>query len=208
VIDARIEIGVFSMKLVRRRDCLFGVPAAGLAAALGTPAQAQSRDSGNPPEEIARSLVYRYCRSLDRLDAPLLQSCFHPDAVIDMGTIYRGPAGAFVDVAMQFMGGMSATRHVVGNVLNVGDGFESYVDAWHLVQRDAGWRELNVRGRYLHRVAFRARRWAFIYHGEVVDYGSEQAADRSWFDGRIGLPRGARGSDDASARLMPGAPGR
>jgi hypothetical protein len=149
-------------------------------------------------------LVYRYCRGLDRLDPELLRSCFQDDAEIDMGAIYRGGPDGFVEVAVRFMGGMAATRHLVGNVLRVGDGYESYVDAWHLIQRDGSWRELVVRGRYLQRVESRGGNWAFSYHSEVVDYGNEQASDRSWFDGSIGMPRGARGPEDSSSRLLNG----
>ena len=155
-----------------------------------------------PVPETVRDLVYRYCRALDRLDPALLRACFHADAEIDMGAIYKGPASGFIDVAMNFMRRMAATRHVVGNILCVGKGYESYVDAWHLIEGERGPRELMVRGRYLQRVAQRSGYWAFSYHSEVVDYGSEQPADRSWFDAQRGLPRGTRGPDDASMRLM------
>ena len=160
------------------------------------------RSAQAPLPELVRELVYRYCRALDRLDAALLRACFHADAQIDMGAIYRGPATGFVDVAMTFMRRMAITRHVVGNILCVGNGYESYVDAWHLIEDDRGPRELLVRARYLQRVAQQNGYWAFSYHSEVIDFGAEQPADRSWFDAQRGLPRGSRGPEDASTQLM------
>ena len=157
-----------------------------------------------PPQvQIASDLVYRYCRALDRLDADLLRSCFHDDAFVDMGAIYKGGPSEFVPVAMKFMGGMAATRHVVGNILAVGGGFESYVDAWHLIGREgSGWRELLVRGRYLQRIGRRGEVWALTYHSEVIDFGRERATDRGWFDGNSGLPKGVRGRNDPSYKLQ------
>ncbi|MGZ8310479.1 MAG: nuclear transport factor 2 family protein [Allosphingosinicella sp.] len=186
--------------MIRRRDCLAALPATWLAASADPAAAAQP--DVEVPHDVATELVHRYCRALDRLDPVLLAACFHEDAVIDMGSIYQGPPGAFVEVAIRFMRGMAATRHLVGNVLRIGSGFESYVDAWHLVERDGAWRELVVRGRYIHRASLRSGRWALSYHGEVIDYGREQPSDRIWFDGRIGLPRGARDASDASSMLL------
>lgn len=97
---------------------------------------------------------------------------------------------------------MAVKRHVVGNVLAVGRGYENYVDAWHLIEHERGPSELLVRGRYLQRVQRRNDCWAFSYDSEAIEFGSEQGAGRSWLDDQRGLPRGARGKDDTSTCLM------
>lgn len=61
--------------------------------------------------------LFTYCRGSDRLDANLLRCAFAPDAVIDLGAIYRGGVNGFVETAMAFMGRMQATRHELSNVL-------------------------------------------------------------------------------------------
>ena len=40
--------------------------------------------------EAIRERLYRYCRSMDRVDAPLGQSIFHEDATADYGPIFKG----------------------------------------------------------------------------------------------------------------------
>lgn len=148
--------------------------------------------------EIARALACRYARGLDRLNRELLRSCFHDDAAIDMGEIYRGPPDGFVEVAMQFMGAMEATRHMIGNVLRIGAGYECYVDAWHLIAVGGVQKELMVRGRYLQIPEERDGHWALAAHSEVIDFGCERPVDPSWFEGSTGLPRGSRGPADPS----------
>jgi hypothetical protein len=140
-------------------------------------------------------LVYRYCRALDRLDADLLRSIFHPDARIDMGAIYGGGVEGFVATAMGFMGSMEATRHCVSNILVDGDRAESYVDAWHLL---AGGRELMVRGRYLQRYALVGSDPLIVEHTEVVDFGADRPVELAWWQSDIGLVRGVRGREDRS----------
>lgn len=161
----------------------------------------QSTGSEHSRVEIVRGLACRYARALDRLDGELLRSCFYDDAQIQMGEIYRGGPDGFRDVALQFMGTMVATRHVIGNVLAVGRGFECYVDAWHLIARDGDHYELIVRGRYLQELEERKGDWALARHSEIVDFGYERPADLNWFEGPVGLPRGIRGKDDRSYSL-------
>jgi hypothetical protein len=152
------------------------------------------------------NLIYRYCRALDRLDMALLRRCFHEDADVNMGAIYRGGPDGFVEVAQGFMGSMTATRHVVGNILiaNAGpeQGIEAYVDAWHRLDTPDGPRELMVRARYLQRAAERGGEWRFTHHSEVIDFGEMRVVDTGWFDGNAELEKGTRGEADASAWLF------
>lgn len=146
----------------------------------------------------AEALARRYARALDRLDARLLRSCLCEDAVVDMGALYSGGPEGFVGVAMDFMGRMQVTRHVVTNTLYIGGLWESYVDAWHLVEEDGATRELMVRGRYLQRHRRQAGEWRIADHREIVDFGEVRAADTRWFASGTGMPAGRRDDEDLS----------
>jgi hypothetical protein len=151
------------------------------------------------PTPEQRSAVFTYCRALDRLDHDLLRSCYADDARIEMGSIYAGGPDGFAETAMAFMGSMRATRHVIGQMLDLGGVIESYVDAWHLLEDEDGRsNELLVRARYFHRFTDNIGEPKILFQSEVVDYGETRPADTSWFAGDIGMDRGTRGRDDAS----------
>ncbi len=65
-------------------------------------------------QEIFDCLV-RYCRGVDRLDAELLASAYHPDAIDDHG-IYVGRPHQFADYFLAFHEkNQTATQHVITN---------------------------------------------------------------------------------------------
>ncbi len=153
--------------------------------------------------EHARRLIYSYARAVDRLDRALLGAIFHADAHVELGEIYRGRPEGFLDVAMGFMGAMAMTRHDVSNVLILDHGathadVESYVQAWHRIETQAGTRELTVYGRYLTRIEARGDVWRISRHSEVIDWGREVAADPTWFDTNGEMTKGTRDASDAS----------
>lgn len=154
------------------------------------------------PVAEAESLVRRYARALDRLDGALLRDCFHKGAAVEMGAIYSGPPEQFAEVAMEFMGAMRKTRHLVGNTLFTGSLFETYVDAWHLFERDGALCELVVRGRYLQKIARRDGEWRLSWHSEIVDFGEERLVDESWFAGDVGMALGRRDRQDRSYAVI------
>ncbi|WP_372764558.1 nuclear transport factor 2 family protein, partial [Litorivivens sp.] len=43
-------------------------------------------------------LIYRYCRSVDRLDEALGYSIWHDDGIADYGDFYRGPGRGVIDL--------------------------------------------------------------------------------------------------------------
>lgn len=150
--------------------------------------------------------IYRYCRALDRLDAQLLTSAFHPEAHIDLGAIYRGGVSGFVPVAMAFMGEMLVTRHDVSNImiesLEDGYGCEAYVQAWHRLVTPEGEQELLVMPRYLCRFARHEGAWRIIHHAEVVDWGRLGPTSAAWYESNTELPKGVRNRADSSYRIL------
>lgn len=152
--------------------------------------------------EVA-TLIHRYARAIDRLDAALFATLFWPDAAIDMGAIHTGGPDAFAGIALGFMRTFAATRHEVTNVLVLDETpdtarAEAYVRAWHRIDADGGTRELVVLGRYLVTAARRDGAWRLSAFSEVLDWGEERAADPSWADAPGPLPRGARDTTDPS----------
>lgn len=162
-------------------------------------------------ESEARRLLASYARAADRLDRVLLESIFHPDATIRLGTIYQGGVPGFLDVCIGFMGAMAATRHDLGQQLvkveqaGVATA-ETYVQAWHRIDAADGTRELTVYGRYLTRIERRDGRWAISWHSELIDWGRDVPADATWFDGNNEMEKGRRDGGDASARLFGESP--
>jgi hypothetical protein len=154
--------------------------------------------------EAVRQAIYRYARGVDRLDPALIADAFWPDARITLGSIYDGGRDGFVEVAIGFMGMFAATRHDVANFLLALDGgrigYEAYVRTWHrLRDRDA---ELVVLGRYVGKAARRDGVWRIIEHGELMDWGAEQAVDPHWFDVNAELEKGRRDRKDGSYRWL------
>jgi hypothetical protein len=67
--------------------------------------------------EAIRTVLYTYCRAIDRVDRDLLSSVYHPDATDDHGA-YSGSAAGFVDWAMQLAPTIYETmQHSIGTVL-------------------------------------------------------------------------------------------
>lgn len=75
-------------------------------------------------QTIAETL-YRYCRSLDRLDVDLFATVFLPGATIDFGGYFSGPAEEFQSWVWAALGGMPAHSHQITNILVEVDGARS-----------------------------------------------------------------------------------
>src|SRR5690606_25178232 len=96
-----------------------------------------------------------YARAADRVDLPLLGSVFHPDAEMDYGAIYQGPAAGFVEFIGQVHPVMAGHAHHLGNILIRVDGdragSECYVRTWIRFPgaEEGQYRDLHSTGRYL-----------------------------------------------------------
>ena len=66
-------------------------------------------------------LVTRVARAIDRCDAELLKTLFHPDATDDHG-MFVGTASDFIDWVMPVLATMDRTQHIIGQVLIEVDG--------------------------------------------------------------------------------------
>lgn len=141
--------------------------------------------------EISEVLT-RYCRALDRLDEPLLRSCFHPDSQHSHG--YTGPSEIFIGYAMNVLNKCLATHHQLGNVsISLRDDkadAESYFTAFHRISRDppeafagAAGKDVFIGGRYIDTLERRDGEWRIVSRTGVHDWRrDEAAADSGFFD--------------------------
>jgi hypothetical protein len=141
----------------------------------------------------------RYCRGVDRLDAAMIASAFHPGAeLIDYGpeptTIEAFAERVIVALGSRFSG----TQHRLSNITvePVSSGIarvESYVLAFHVQERDGGQRLHTFNGRYVDRFEERDGQWRISRRVLRVDWSRVEdiAAPMggSWVrSGRAGSP--------------------
>lgn len=121
--------------------------------------------------------LYRYCRSVDRLDVPLGHSVFHADATADYGpTGYRGTGHGAIDWICAAHRQLLAHSHQVSNiVIEVkGDraGSEAYVTATLRMEREGRMMQMEIWARYCDRWSRRDGTWRIDHRDTVIDYDS------------------------------------
>src|SRR6185436_9663893 len=67
-------------------------------------------------------VLHRYARAMDRMDAELALSCWHPGGTDDHAPLYSGSAEGFVEWLWPVHAAMVMTRHVISNILIEVDG--------------------------------------------------------------------------------------
>ena len=141
--------------------------------------------------------LYRYCRSMDRMDAPLALDCFWPDANLEYSSLYNGSPAGFVDWLWPVHASMVCHTHRVCNMLVdfTGDAeavSESMVQVTLRMENKGELVDLIGHGRYLDRWRRQDGRWRIAKRTYVSDMGTV-------------VPVGAR---DIGAILYPGTPGQ
>lgn len=85
-------------------------------------------------QQEIRDVLIRYTRGIDRMDADLVRSTYHPDAHDDHGA-YQGDVDGFIEWVQRALSYFDATMHFIGNQLVEVDGdvahAESYCVAYH-----------------------------------------------------------------------------
>jgi ketosteroid isomerase-like protein len=127
-------------------------------------------------KQAIREVIMRYCRGVDRSDAPLINSAYHPDAVGDYGTRQFAGETAGEAISAWVRSATHLMHHVTNQVIHVeGDraGCESYYAVWRIEQLDDGERVLQALGRYVDRFERRDGEWRISHRvviNEVVRY--------------------------------------
>ena len=121
--------------------------------------------------------LYRYCRSVDRLDVALGHSVFHPDSTADFGAPYKGSGRGWIDYICKRHRDFLHHSHQVTNIVIEIDGdragSESYVfatlreaDEGRVVQRQF-W------ARYVDTWSKRDTGWAIDARECVIDFDGQ-----------------------------------
>ena len=119
-------------------------------------------------------LLYRYCRSMDRMDAELGYSIWHEDATADYEGYYQGSGRGFIDAACATHRRMLAHSHQISNILIKLDGdragSETYaIGTLRLIKRDQ-LRQLTMWVRYIDQWSRRDGRWGIDKRVQITDF--------------------------------------
>jgi len=136
--------------------------------------------SMTPAEQLiaVQKRLLAYTRGIDRLDAALICSAFHPGAVLEGYGSEPSTIEKFVEHAIPGLrAGFSATQHRLANI-SVEDCHdhlfvESYVLALHVIPRDDDLDQLcTFAGRYIDRFEYSEKDWRIVKRILVYDYSS------------------------------------
>lgn len=161
-------------------------------------------------EAEIRAVIERYGRAIDRVDAALLASLFHPDADIHYGPdVFEGDAIAYVPAVLGMAAAMRRSQHMMGHSMIMLDGdvahVETYSQAIQMIERDGRLVEFGTGSRYLDRFERRGGAWRIASRQVVVDWLRELIADEGLFEVLRGPPRGGHAETDPSAGFFPRA---
>ena len=125
-------------------------------------------DDNQAAERAIRRKLLEYCRGIDRGDADLVASVYHPDATDDHGA-FTGPGVDFANYATQRLRKHTeATWHMIGDPLIEFVGadlahVETYVQAVHRCSDGDGQYLERFGGRYVDRFECRSGHWAIAH---------------------------------------------
>lgn len=138
-----------------------------------------------------RDCVIRLARGEDRRDAPMITTCFWPDAVTDFGMF----AGAFDEYLAWVTPGSPAipvTQHVLGQSYIELAGevarVETHVTAYHRINMGEEERDVILGGRYLDRIERRGGDWRIAARTMLYDWYQDVGRAIDWSQGVMGMP--------------------
>jgi hypothetical protein len=161
-------------------------------------------------EREIRGVLLRYCRAVDRLDEPLLRSCYHPDARDEHGS-FAGSVDEYVAWAFRLLQGYATTMHLLGNVLVEVSGdvalAESYGISFHRTEPKEGElfeprRNLTVGFRLVDRFERRGGEWRIARRVATTEWSRVDDLAGRW-PAPAHLRRGARDASDPIYWLVP-----
>ncbi|WP_067672976.1 nuclear transport factor 2 family protein [Nocardia miyunensis] len=134
-----------------------------------------------PTEQAIRELldrqeildcIHRYCRGIDRHDAELLASAYHPDAIDDHGII-KAPVAEFITWAFEgHRKNQHGHQHYVTNHSCELDGDTAHTETYFIMlgQNKNGTPLTLHGGRYVDRFERRDGRWAIAYRASLLEW--------------------------------------
>ena len=125
--------------------------------------------------EAIRERLYRYCRSMDRVDAPLGQSVFHEDATADYGPVFKGRGRDMIaHICAVHTRKFLHHSHQLSNILIDLDGdkagSEAYVTATLRMMDDGRLQQRTIWARYIDRWSRRGNNWGIDNRRVLFDF--------------------------------------
>lgn len=120
-------------------------------------------------------LLYRYCRAVDRLDAPLGHSIWHADGTADYGAgVYQGDGRGVIDhICAQHLHTLHHSHQVTNIVIELaGDhaASEAYYFAALRIRRGGAVQQMSIWGRYIDRWSRRGGAWGIEHRLAIRDF--------------------------------------
>jgi SnoaL-like domain len=154
-----------------------------------------------------REVLARYARGVDRADAGLLKSCYHPDAIEEHGGNYTGNAFEYVDGAVPRIREMGVMQHLLGTSHIELDADKAWVETyiWTFARfaNDAGSTDTFTGGRLVDRFERRDGAWKIAHRRTVFDWNRDTPSSEGWCNGlfdpaKPGMRRGCKDEQDPS----------
>jgi hypothetical protein len=131
-----------------------------------------------------REVLMRYGRGVDRGDAELLKSCYHPGAIEEHGSTYVGPADAYIDAAVPRIHKMGTLAHYICNIHISLEGERAYVESYVLTfarfQRDGKSYDTFTGGRLCDRFDRRNGEWKVMHRKMAFDWNHDMPSQEGW----------------------------
>jgi hypothetical protein len=145
-----------------------------------------------------QQVLYRYCRAVDRGDAALLESVYHPGAIDNHGA-FHGTGAEFAAMLVPLMDASPRVgQHHITNILIDLTGDEADVEGYFMALHPApDGSHIPVNGRYLDRFERRDGRWAITERTVVVDWSGPAIPWSPW-PSNGDYPQGGRRERDPS----------
>ncbi len=124
--------------------------------------------------QVITDLIYRYSRSMDRMDAELGYSLWHEDAVVDYGDHYQGSARGFIDLVCEEHKHALYHSHQMSNIIIELDGdsagSETYQTTNMRIMQGEQVKQITIWGRYIDQWSRRDGRWAIDKRISIRDF--------------------------------------
>jgi len=120
-------------------------------------------------------LLYRYCRSVDRLDIPLGHSIWHDYAIADYGgDVYQGHGRGVIDhicaVHLQTLHHSHQVSNIIIDLNGDRAGSESYVTASLRITSGEQLKQITIWGRYIDHWSRQNGRWGLDKRVSIRDF--------------------------------------
>lgn len=155
-------------------------------------------------KQAIHEALYKYCRSVDRLDVALGHSVFHEDSYADYGAeVYQGPGQGCIDAIIKTHDHLTGHSHQISNILVALDGdragSEAYMTGTMRMMREGKEFQIFVRARYLDAWEKRGGRWAITHRQLAYDHDEVREVTSM-----RGTANAARDPSDPSYALLKG----